>query len=91
MTCVIPRCWATYHFLFALLLLWVRFFAVLGSDFLRRSLKIAKRDYWLRYVCPSVRPQEKNSASTGLILMKFGIWLFFFFGKSVESLGFIKT
>ena len=29
--------------------------------FLRRSRKIAKRGYWLRYVCPSVRPQEKKT------------------------------
>jgi len=29
------------------------FFGVLGSDFLKRSRKIAKSGYWLRYVCPS--------------------------------------
>jgi hypothetical protein len=56
---VIPRCWVTHHcFHFHL---FGSFFGVLGSNFLRCTRNIAKRDYWLRYVClscPSVRPHE---------------------------------
>jgi hypothetical protein len=39
----------------------------------------------LRHVCPYVRPRN-NSAPTGRILMKFDIWPFFFFRKSVHTI-----
>ena len=50
-----------------------------------------KRDYYLRNVCPSVRPSaSNNSAPTGRILMKFDIQKFFFSKICIENSGFIK-
>jgi hypothetical protein len=47
----------------------------------RRVRKIAKRDYYLRHVRPSVRlsvcPHETTRAPTGRIFMKFDTWGFF--------------
>jgi len=41
---------------------------------IRRFREIAKSDYELHHVCPSVRPSTwNNSAPTGQILMKFDI------------------
>ena len=48
----------------------------------RRVCITTKSDYYLHYVCPSVRPSVRlstwnNSALTGRIFMKFDIWVFF--------------
>jgi hypothetical protein len=44
----------------------------------RNVRKIAKSDYYLRYVCPSVRLSAwNNSALTGRVFVKFDIWVFF--------------
>ena len=45
-----------------------------GTPFIRRFRKIAKVDYYLRHVCPSV---WNNSSSIVSIIMKFYIALFF--------------
>jgi hypothetical protein len=37
----------------------------------------ARKDYYLRHACPSVRPPAWNSAANGRILMKFDISVFF--------------
>jgi hypothetical protein len=40
--------------------------------------KIAKSDYYLRHIFPSVRLSAwNNSALTGRIFVKFDIWVFF--------------
>jgi hypothetical protein len=45
---------------------------------LRRVRKIAKSDYLLRHVCPSVLPSAwHNSAPTGRIFIKCGVCVFF--------------
>ena len=50
-----------------------------------RVRKIAKRDYQLRHVRPSVRLTAwNNSAPTGRIFTKFDIWVFF--EKTVENI-----
>ena len=51
-------------------------------DLVRRVLKIAKSDYWLRHECQSVRPSVRlsawnNSAPTGRIFIRFDILAFF--------------
>jgi hypothetical protein len=54
---------------------------LLTQSFLQRTSvnkpfrKIAKSDYWLCHVCPSVRTD--NSAPTGRIFIKFGTLIFF--------------
>jgi hypothetical protein len=49
-----------------------------------RIRKTAKRDYYLRHICLSVRPPARsNSARTMRIFMKFDILVFF--EKSVEK------
>jgi hypothetical protein len=52
------------------------------ADVFRRLRKISKSDCWLYHVCPFVRlslcpSARNNSASTGRIFIKFGIWGFF--------------
>jgi hypothetical protein len=59
----------------------------------RRLRKIAKSEYDLRHVYPTVCPSTwNNSAPTGRIFMKYDIWVFF---NSVEkikvSLKFLKN
>jgi hypothetical protein len=54
---------------------------------IRRVRIIAKSYYYLRQVCPSIRLSAWNiSAPAGRICVKFDIWFFFFFGKSVQKL-----
>ena len=57
-------------------------YSVIAST-LTRVRKIARSDYYLRHVRPSVCPSAwNNSAPTGRIFIKFEIWRFF--RKSVQ-------
>jgi hypothetical protein len=47
-----------------------------------RVLKIAKSDYQLRHVCPSMSAWN-NSVSTGRTFINFDIWVFFFFFSKI--------
>jgi hypothetical protein len=46
---------------------------LLPATIFRRVRKIAKSDYYLRHVCPSVLPSAIISAPTRRIFMKFEI------------------
>jgi len=52
-------------------------------QFLGAFSEIARRDYLLRQVCPSVRTSTWNSAPTGRIFMKFDMRIF---RKSVKKI-----
>jgi hypothetical protein len=80
-----------YASLFSLSLIWVRFLVFLVLIFLRCTRNIAKRDYWLRYVClscPSVRPHE----TTRLLLDGFSWNLVYeYFLKICREFGFYEN
>jgi len=67
---------------------WTHIFHTLKINFrsvIRRAPKIAKSDYQLCHVCPSVRPVAwNNSAPTGRISTKPDIWELFW--KSVKKI-----
>ena len=55
----------------------LRYNNVVSSTIFRGVRKIAKSDYQLRHVCPSLRLSTwKHSAPNGRIFMKFGTSIF---------------
>jgi len=70
------------HFLPATFSTWFKYLFNSSISFFRRVRKLAKREYLLRHVYPSVYPSVRqpawnNTAPTGRIFMKFGVQVFF--------------